>query len=61
MIVKFLYVILLKARMAVVHVLYHHRGGWIAVEIALSSMYSITKLAIVALTGDPMAQPNVCW
>ena len=28
-------------------------------EIALFSMYSITKLAIVALTGDPMAQPNV--
>ena len=24
-------------------------------------MYSITKLAIVALTGYPMAQPNVCW
>jgi len=22
-------------------------------------MYSITKLAIVAVTGDPMAQPNI--
>ena len=39
--------------------LYHHLGGWAAVEIALSSTNSITRLAMVALRGEPMAQPNV--
>ena len=39
----------------------HHRGGCGAVEIAVSSTCSITMSAIVALMGDPIAQPEICW
>ena len=40
--------------------LYHHLGGWGAVFKVLSSTYSITKFAKISLTGEPIAQPNIC-
>ena len=40
--------------------LYHHLGGCDAESKALSSTCSITKFAKIALTGEPIGQPNIC-
>ena len=38
----------------------HHLGGFGADERAFSSTYSMTRLAKMALTGDPIGQPKIC-
>ena len=37
------------------------RGGWEAGVIALTSKFSMYKLAIIELTGSPIAHPWYCW
>ena len=38
------------------------KGGWIVQEVrALCSTSSITRLATVTETGDPIAVPKTCW
>ena len=37
------------------------RGGWEANVIALTSKFSMYKLAIIGLTGSPIVQPWSCW
>ena len=36
-------------------------GGLRADERALSSTCSMTRLAKMALTGEPIGQPKICW
>ena len=38
----------------------HHLGEFGADHRAFSSTYSMTRLAKMALTGDPMKQPKIC-
>ena len=39
----------------------HHLGGFGVDERAFSSTCSMTRLAKMALTGDPIGQPKICW
>ena len=39
----------------------HHLGGLRANERALSLTCSMTRLAKMALTGEPIGQPKICW
>ena len=49
-----------EANMTVIDISIPPLRVWGAVLNALSSTYSITKFAKMALTGEPIGQPNIC-